>query len=145
MNCHSEMWSSASLLEPVRESFRSGRSIEWVRINDLPDFVYFQHDIHINKGVGCTTCHGPIGRMPITYQAAPLTMEWCLDCHRAPEKYLRLREQVFNPDYGPDDVVAAATSLHIMPPTQIALGKRLIAEYHVRSPHDITSCSTCHR
>src|SRR5439155_17816451 len=99
MNCHSQIWSNAPLLQPVRESFRSGQSLVWTRVNDLPDFVYFNHSIHIAKGVGCNTCHGPVDRMPLMYNQASLQMEWCLDCHRAPEKYLRPREQVFNMRY----------------------------------------------
>src|SRR5467141_605365 len=99
MNCHSQIWTGAALLEPVRESFRSGKSLVWNRVNDLPDFVYFDHSIHINKGVGCNTCHGPVDRMPLMYNNASLQMEWCLDCHRAPEKYLRPRDQVFNMRY----------------------------------------------
>src|SRR5215469_10561727 len=99
MNCHSQIWTNASMLEPVRESFASGKSLVWSRVNDLPDFVYFNHGIHINKGVGCNTCHGPVDRMPLMYNYASLQMEWCLDCHRAPEKYLRPREQVFNMRY----------------------------------------------
>jgi len=99
MNCHSQIWTSAPLLEPVRESYRSGRSLEWNRVNDLPDFVYFDHSIHINKGVGCNTCHGPVDRMPLMFNYASLQMEWCIGCHRAPEKNLRPREQVFNMRY----------------------------------------------
>src|SRR5207245_10291202 len=83
MNCHSQIWTNADLLEPVRESFRSGKSLVWSRVNDLPDFVYFDHSIHINKGVGCNICHGPVDRMPLMYNYASLQMEWCIECHRA--------------------------------------------------------------
>src|SRR5438094_2055280 len=76
MNCHSQIWTNAPMLEPVRESFRSGKSLVWNRVNDLPDFVYFDHSIHINKGVGCNTCHGPVDRMPLMYNFASLQMEW---------------------------------------------------------------------
>src|SRR6202021_4078537 len=99
INCHAQIWPAAPLLEPVRESFRSGKSLVWTRVNDLPDFVYFNHSIHINKGVGCNTCHGPVDRMPLMYNNASLQMEWCLECHRNTEKYLRPREQVFNMRY----------------------------------------------
>ena len=95
MNCHSQMWVGAPLLEPVRESYRTGKSLVWTRVNDLPDFVYFNHSIHINKGVGCNTCHGPVDRMPLMYKHASLQMEWCIDCHRAPEKYLRPKRSGF--------------------------------------------------
>src|SRR5947209_9795334 len=99
MNCHAQIWTNAALLEPVRESFRSGRSLVWTRVYDLPDYVYFDHSIHINKGVGCASCHGRIDTMPLTHPAQALTMEWCLSCHREPEKNLRPREQVFNMRY----------------------------------------------
>ena len=99
MNCHAQIWTNAALLEPVRESYKSGKSLVWTRVNDLPDFVYFNHSIHINKGVGCNTCHGPVDRMPLMYNEASLQMEWCLECHRAPEKNLRPRDQVFNMRY----------------------------------------------
>jgi hypothetical protein len=89
MNCHSQIWTNAPMLEPVRESFRTGKSLNWTRVHDLPDFVYFDHSIHVNKGVGCGTCHGPVDRMPLMYQAESLQMEWCLNCHRAPEKFIR--------------------------------------------------------
>lgn len=129
MNCHSQMWAASAMLEPVRESYRTGRSIEWTRVNDLPDFVYFNHSIHVHKGIGCETCHGRIDKMPLTWQAQPLTMEWCLNCHRHPERYVRPREDVFSMDYR-------------VPADQIALGKRLVHEYGIQS---LTSCSTCHR
>ncbi len=129
MNCHSEMWASSPTLEPVRESYRTGKSIEWTRVHDLPDFVYFNHSIHVAKGVGCSTCHGRVDKMNLTWQAQPLTMEWCLDCHRHPERYVRPREEVVAMDYA-------------SPPDQIELGKRLVSEYHIQS---LTSCSTCHR
>jgi hypothetical protein len=145
MNCHSQIWTSAPLLEPVRESYRSGRSLVWNRVNDLPDFVYFDHSIHINKGVGCNTCHGPVDRMPLMFNYASLQMEWCIECHRAPEKNLRPREQVFNMRYQQPTrdlpVVVDGTAYT----DQLALGKALVQKYHLRSVLDITSCSTCHR
>jgi hypothetical protein len=149
MNCHAQIWTNAAYLEPVRESFRSGRSIEWTRVNQLPNFVYFNHSIHINKGVGCNTCHGPIDQMPLVYQYASLQMEFCLDCHRAPENYLRPREQVFNMRYQrpSDDLVRQNEVLFNGKPynNQIALGNALKQAYKVRSVNDITSCNTCHR
>ncbi len=129
MHCHSQIWSDSPTLEPVRESFRTEKSIEWVKVNDLPDFVYFNHSAHVNQGVGCTTCHGRVDRMPLMWQEASLTMEWCLDCHRQPERYLRPRDQVFNASYEP-------------PADQLALGRSLAREYGI---HTRTSCSTCHR
>src|SRR5215467_7931586 len=101
MNCHSQIWTNAQLLEPVRASYRSGESLQWTRVNQLPDFVFFNHSIHVAKGVGCNTCHGPVDQMPLMYQYASLQMEWCLDCHRDPGKNLRPRDQVFNMRYQP--------------------------------------------
>ena len=92
MNCHSQIWNTSPTLEPVRASFRTDESIRWTRVNDLPDFVYFNHSIHVNKGVGCESCHGRVDRMPLTWQENSLQMEWCLNCHRHPEKYVRPRE-----------------------------------------------------
>ena len=129
MNCHSQIFSNSPFLEPVRQSFQSGASIHWTRVHDLPDFVYFNHSIHVHKGVGCTTCLGPVDRMPLMWQEQSLQMEWCLACHRSPERFVRPREAVFSVDYVP-------------PADQMALGKRLVAEYRIQK---LTSCSTCHR
>ena len=101
MNCHSEMWAVAPILEPVRESYRSGKSIEWTRVHDLPQFVYFNHSIHVNKGIGCETCHGRVDRMPLMWQAQDLTMSWCLNCHRDPGMFVRPKEKVFEMGYTP--------------------------------------------
>ena len=133
------------MLEPVRESFRSGKSLVWNRVNDLPDFVYFNHSIHINKGVGCDTCHGQVDRMPLMFNYASLQMEWCLDCHRAPEKYLRPREQVFNMRYEQPSGDKPLTVDGKQYTDQLALGTDLVHKYNLRSVADITSCSTCHR
>jgi hypothetical protein len=145
MNCHSQIWAGAPMLEPVRESFRTGKSLVWNRVNDLPDFVYFDHSIHINKGVGCATCHGPVDRMPLMYNYASLQMEWCLDCHRSPDKYLRPREQVFNMRYeqpsGQKPMLLDGKTYT----DQRSLGVDLIKKYNLRTVADITSCSTCHR
>jgi hypothetical protein len=145
MNCHAQIWTNASMLEPVRESFRSGRSIVWTRVNDLPDYVFFDHSIHINKGVGCDSCHGPVDRMPLMLAQNTLQMEWCLNCHRAPEKFLRPREQVFNMRY---EQPAAYHPVNLDGKDytdQNSLGIALVKKYHLRSVQDITSCSTCHR
>jgi hypothetical protein len=145
MNCHSQIWTSAALLEPVRESFRSNKSLVWTRVNDLPDFVYFDHSIHINKGVGCNTCHGTVDRMPLMYNYASLQMEWCLNCHRAPEKNLRPRDQVFNMRYEqPSSYKPLAFDGRTFT-DQDSLGIYLIKKYNLRTERDITSCSTCHR
>ena len=129
MNCHSQIWNTSPELEPVRESFRSGKSLEWVRVHDLPEFVYFNHSAHVNKGMGCTTCHGRIDRMPLVWQEASLQMEWCLECHRAPEKFVRPQHEVYNAAYE-------------APPDQLELGRKLVHDYGL---HPRTSCSTCHR
>jgi cytochrome c7-like protein len=145
MNCHSQIWTGAALLEPVRQSYRTGQSLIWNRVNDLPDFVYFNHSIHINKGVGCNTCHGPVDRMPLMYNYASLQMEWCLDCHRAPEKYLRPRDQVFNMRYEEPSSAKPVTFAGKDYSDQRTLGLDLARQYKLRSVYDITSCSTCHR
>jgi hypothetical protein len=132
MNCHSQIWSTAPILEPVRASFRDNVNLNWIRVHDLPDFVYFSHKIHVKQGVGCATCHGEIDKMPLTYQANSLLMEWCLDCHRAPEKYLRPRDEVFNMAYE-------------APTNQLELGLALKKQYNVASVEHLTSCSVCHR
>ena len=129
MNCHSQIWRASAMLEPVRESFRTGKSLEWTRVHNLPGFVYFDHSIHIHKGIGCSTCHGRVDQMPLMWREASLYMEWCLECHQNPERFVRPRKDVFMMDYQP-------------PSNQIELGKKLMAEYKIRS---LTSCSTCHR
>ncbi|MGZ8444361.1 MAG: cytochrome c3 family protein [Candidatus Binatia bacterium] len=132
MNCHSQIWSGSDVLKPVRESYQSGAPIRWTRVHNLPDFVYFDHSIHVNKGVGCATCHGPVDRMALMWQDQTLQMEWCLDCHRAPERFLRPREQVFNMNWRPET-------------DQRSLGLKLIKQYNIQSAGVLTSCSTCHR
>jgi hypothetical protein len=132
INCHSQIWNSSPTLEPVRASFRTDQSIQWTRVHDLPDYVYFDHSIHVNKGVGCETCHGRVDRMPLMWQHASLQMEWCLDCHRKPEQYVRPKEHIFTMGYQHEG-------------DQLAIGRKLVAEYKIQSPRTLTSCSTCHR
>ena len=129
MNCHSQIWAQSPYLEPVRASWQNGESLEWIRVHDLPDFVYFNHSIHVKKGVGCETCHGRIDQMPGIQQVSSLQMEWCLDCHRAPEKYVRPRAAVFTMGYEPAG-------------DQLEIGRQLVQEYNIQS---LESCSTCHR
>jgi hypothetical protein len=129
MNCHNQIWVSSPLLEPIRESFKTGKALSWARVNNLADFVYFNHSIHVKKGVGCSTCHGPVHQMPLTYQYSTLHMEWCLECHRSPERFVRPRDQVFNMDWQP-------------PLDQEAKGHELMRAYNIRRR---TDCSTCHR
>jgi Cytochrome c7 and related cytochrome c len=132
MNCHSQIWATAEMLKPVRDSFRSGTPIRWTRVHNLPDFAYFDHSIHVNKGVGCVTCHGRVDQMPLMRQAATLQMEWCLECHRNPERFLRPREFVFTMNWQPN-------------PGQANSGNELKQQYGIKSPKLLTSCSTCHR
>ena len=129
MGCHSQVWSDSPMLEPVRASFRNGTPLRWTRVHDLPGFVYFDHSIHLNKGLGCSTCHGRVDQMPLMWAESTLHMEWCLNCHRHPERYLRPRDKVFQMDYQP-------------PSDQLALGAKLAAEYKVQK---LTDCYTCHR
>lgn len=130
MTCHSQIWAESPMLEPVRESFRSGRSLEWTRVHDLPDFVYFDHSIHVSKGVGCDTCHGRVDQMALMWREETLQMEWCLDCHRSPERYVRPREEIFNAGWEPPD------------DDQRSLGTKLVEEYRIRK---LDHCWTCHR
>jgi hypothetical protein len=132
MNCHVQIWSQSPTLEPVRASFRTGQSIEWVKVNDLPDFVYFNHSAHVNRngwGIGCATCHGRVDKMPLMWQEQSLQMEWCLECHRNPEKYVRPKSEVYNVAWEP-------------PADQLEKGRELVRHYQIRPR---TSCSTCHR
>ncbi len=129
MSCHSQIWAGSPMLEPVRESLRTGRSIEWTRVHDLPDFVYFNHGIHLKKGIGCVSCHGRVDQMPLMWRENTLNMEWCLACHRQPEQHVRPREHVFQMDWKPAG-------------DQAALGARLVAEYKIRKR---TDCWACHR
>ena len=131
MNCHSQIWTNSPMLEPVRESYRTGRPLRWIRVHNLADFAYFNHGIHINKGVGCVTCHGRVDQMPLVSQESSLLMEWCLECHRSPEQYLRPREEVFNMTWTP-------------PTDQLELGSQLVRKYNIRT-EQLTDCSICHR
>lgn len=145
MNCHSQIFSNAPFLEPVRASFNSGVPMRWMRVHDLPDFVYFDHSIHVNKGVGCTTCHGQVDRMPLMSMASSLQMQWCLECHRNPERFVRPRDAVFRVDYLPPTSKHPVTVGGATFSDQLELGKALVADYKIQKPSDITSCSTCHR
>ena len=131
MNCHKQIWNTSPMLEPVRESFRSGKAIEWTRVHDLPDFVFFNHSIHVAKGIGCASCHGRMDQMQLTRQVASLQMEWCLECHRNPERFVRPKDQVFNMKWEAED--------------QATLGVRLVKEYGIRPPYNLTTCEKCHR
>lgn len=130
-NCHKLIWNEAPMLEPVRSSYRTGQPLEWNKVHDLPDFTYFNHSIHVAKGIGCATCHGPVHEMRLMRSAQPIQMRWCLDCHRNPEKYIRPKEEIYNMTWKAKD--------------QETLGRELVEKYGVRPPAQITSCGTCHR
>jgi len=132
MNCHSQIWNDSPYLEPVRASFRDNKPIEWERVHDLPEFTYFNHTIHVAKGVGCSTCHGQIDNMPAVFQENTLQMEWCIACHRAPENFIRPKSEVFNMQWQDGDIDASQRA-------------KLKTDYKIRSKEMMTSCSTCHR
>jgi hypothetical protein len=154
MNCHRQIWTNADMLEPVRASYRDNVPIEWTRVHDLPDFVYFNHSVHVAKGIGCVTCHGQVDRMPLMFQQASLQMEWCLECHKDPAKNVRPREEVFNLNWDPMDPesfkkymqplpAGAANPLWKPTPQDVqALQAKLVKDYNIQS---LMSCSTCHR
>lgn len=131
MTCHSQIWRDAPVLEPVRASLRENKPLRWNRVHDLPDFVFFNHSIHVQKGIGCSTCHGPVDRMPLTWKQETLYMKWCLDCHRDPAQFIRPHEQVFNMSWN-------------RPADQKERGAELLRQNFVHAGH-LTDCSACHR
>ena len=133
MSCHSQLWTNAEMLAPLRESLASGRPLEWHRVNRLPDYVYFDHHAHVNNGVPCAACHGETRRMPLTRQASPMTMGWCLDCHRSPEAKIvaparRFEDTPYDGRTDADRRAARATMIRI-----------------AHAGRKLTDCSTCHR
>ncbi len=173
MNCHQQIWQGADLLEPVRNSYKEDKPIEWARVHNLPHYAYFNHSIHVAKGVGCATCHGRLDQMNLTRQNSTLLMEWCIACHRAPEKHLRPKSEVFNMQYDPstsakwtaedfgyngtlagkphpalsDPAVYDAEKKEFKdrPTSQKDLGLFLKDHYNVRDAVTLTNCSMCHR
>jgi len=133
MTCHSQIWRDSPMLSPVRESLRKNEPIAWNRVHDLPDYAHFNHSVHLKKGVGCASCHGRVDQMPLIAKASPLTMEWCLGCHRAPEEHLRPPDKLFDMQW----TAAGAAD-------QLALGRELVKKNHV-PVHRLSDCSTCHR
>lgn len=129
MTCHSQIFADSPLLRPVRDSYTSGQPIRWNRVDNLPDYVYFNHAIHVNKGVGCVTCHGQVNEMPLVWKTQTQFMDWCLNCHRQPEANLRSASEVFN--------------LNWQPSKEYFSGARLAKDYHLDAPH-LTNCSVCH-
>ena len=132
MTCHSQIWTNSAMLAPVRDSLASDTPLHWTRVNRLPDYVYFNHSIHITKGVGCSSCHGAVDTMQLTYAAQSFKMEFCLTCHRNPEKFVRPAAQVWNMEWVPPD-------------NQAQLGADLVKQYHIAGPQRLSDCSICHR
>jgi hypothetical protein len=133
MNCHSIVWNEAPILEPVRQSWKTGKPLEWNRVHDLPQFVYFNHSAHLNAGVGCATCHGQVNEMPLVRKQNTLYMSWCLDCHRQPEKYVRPRDKITDMAYK-------------APANQLELGAELLRVHNVDTSNNrLMDCYKCHR
>lgn len=134
MNCHAQIWTNAPELEPVRQSWATGEPLNWNRVHDMPDYVYFNHSVHVQNGVGCESCHGRVDQMALVYKAEPMTMEWCLECHRDPSKFVRPKDQVFTMGWHP---VVDGQEVD-----QSVLGPQLVEEYGIESK---TDCWYCHR
>ncbi len=132
MSCHSQIWGATAMLEPVRSSLAENKPISWTRVHDMPDFVYFNHSIHVQKGVGCVSCHGQVDKMPLAWKAEPMTMAWCLNCHQHPEEHLRDKRDVTRMD------------LVLSSQEQLAKGRELVNENHIDSDR-LINCSVCHR
>lgn len=139
MTCHSQIYRDAPMLKPVHDSWEKNKPIEWNRVHNLADYVYFDHSIHVNKGVGCNTCHGPVDEMRITWQHSTLQMDWCLSCHRDPSKFIRPKDEIFNLAYDPKK---KAKDLEVSP---AELQATLLKDYHIRTDGQLTNCSICHR
>lgn len=131
MTCHSQLFTNSAMLAPVRESLAKGTPIRWKRVHNLPDYVYFDHSVHVHNGIGCSTCHGAVETMPLIRQVEPLTMGWCLDCHRDPTPYLRPPDKIFDQTWRAPD-------------NQAEQGRTLLAHYGIKLDH-LTDCSRCHR
>lgn len=133
MNCHNILFNESEMLAPVRDSFASGESLEWTRVHDLPDFVYFNHAIHVNKGIGCATCHGRVDTMPLMWREKPLFMKWCLDCHRDPAANVRPPDKIFDMAFDPASLSRAER-------------EQLVADYGIDHANNrMTNCTICHR
>lgn len=130
MGCHGQIWQQSPMLEPVRRSYFSGMPIPWKLVTDIPGYVYFNHAVHVNKGIGCEECHGRVDQMARVYKAFPMNMEWCLSCHRSPEKHLRPLSEITTMGWKP------------LPGDARALQAQLAKRYHVER---LTDCTVCHR
>jgi len=135
MTCHSQIWNHAPILAPIRQSYEKNRPIRWKRVYRLPDYVYFDHGIHIAKGVGCATCHGRMDRMPLSTPVQPFYMQQCLACHNHPENSLRPQEEIFNMEWSPPS----------NPNERKRLGQELLMKYKIAPARRLTDCYVCHR
>jgi len=148
MTCHSQILTDQPMFAPILESWQTGKSMEWTRLNDLPDFVYFNHSIHISKGIGCNHCHSngvaKIEEMRLTVKAQSFRMTWCLDCHKDPAQFIRPKEEVFNMSWKPGSRDAKSTLEKMGFDNQHELGEHLIKDYNVEV-EQMTNCSICHR
>ena len=163
MSCHSQIWTNSPLLEPVRQSYTANVPLKWTVLNKVPDFVYFNHSIHINRGVSCNNCHGPIQAMQIVYKGQSFQMRWCLDCHRNPEKYVGPQENVWklyqdiqrghqeskDPETGdylpltPEEQALKAGKQYERTPEELKVGREYVKKYHIKT-EQLTDCSVCH-
>ncbi len=132
MTCHSQIWTNAAMLAPVRASLVNNEPLHWTRINRLPSYTYFNHSIHIAKGIGCSSCHGPVNTMNLMYKAHAFEMQFCLNCHRNPAQFVRPPEEIWNMEWAP-------------PADQDTRGKALVLQYHISGPARLSDCSICHR
>ena len=162
MSCHSQIWTNSPLLEPVRQSYATNTPLRWNQLNKVPEFVYFPHNAHVNKGINCNECHGPIQKMMLTYKAKPFFMVWCLNCHRNPEQHIRPREEVFNlywkyqrgvvaknadlssTDLSTEELKLANGEDYTRSGADLERGLKLVSEYHVQKKQ-LVDCSVCHR
>ena len=131
MACHSMVQTDSPALQPVRDSYANDESIPWARVHKTPDYVYFNHAVHVNRGISCVECHGQVNEMEVVYHAKPLSMAFCLECHREPEKYIRPNDKVYDLTWKPESEEA-----------QIEMGTELVQHWKVNPPE---SCSGCHR
>ncbi len=132
MTCHSQIWTGAPMLAPVRDSLAKDEPLHWTRVNHIPSYVYFNHSVHVTKGIGCSSCHGAITSMQLTLRAKAFHMDFCISCHRNPQANVRTPDQVWNMDWSP-------------PADQATKGPELVAQYHIRNAAQLTDCSICHR
>lgn len=139
MSCHSMVLEGSPLIQRIQVAWETDQPILWTKVNDLPDYAYINHSIHIAKGIGCTTCHGPVDEMKLTWREHPLHMQWCIDCHRSPEQYIRPKEEVFNVNYDP----AVDNEKHGYPADQLEAGIKLVEDYQVNTSQ-LTDCGVCH-